>query len=209
MPKYIKNHRHNLELYWQQFYPNWKIPLGYHVHHIKPKCTFTDTTDPRINHPRNLIALHPDDHQSIHRLRGDKIAVTGMIIVACRKMSQKTKDKISKSNKGKVRTDAQRAVTSQARKGIKRPPELIAATAEKNRGKKRTPETCQRISESKLGKNNPNFGKKLSNETRQKMSDSAKGKQKSAEARANMSKAKLGKKRGPYKTGQTLKKRIT
>ena len=58
-------HRQNLINYWRQFYPKWKIPTGYHVHHIKPRCI--GGTD----HPRNLIALHPDDHKTIHKLRGD------------------------------------------------------------------------------------------------------------------------------------------
>ena len=74
---YTKDYKYNIIKYWRQYYPVWDIPKGYHVHHIKPKCTFDDKDDPRIHHPRNLIVLHPDDHQTIHRLRGDLRAAHG------------------------------------------------------------------------------------------------------------------------------------
>ena len=67
---YNKNYRKNLTLYWKQFYPNWSIPKGYDVHHIKPRCLW-DKEEIEQHHPKNLIALHPDDHYSIHNNRGE------------------------------------------------------------------------------------------------------------------------------------------
>jgi len=77
--------------------------LGYHVHHIKPKSTFEDKNDPQIHHPRNLIALHPDDHISIHKCRGDKQSMNFIrAIKPGYKHSSKTLLKMSKSLKGRI-----------------------------------------------------------------------------------------------------------
>lgn len=88
-PSYTNNYRRNLELYWRQFCPQWTIPVGFHVHHIKPKVTFENKDDPRIHHPRNLIALHPDDHLLIHKLRGDKFVNNSMILSITGQVSHK------------------------------------------------------------------------------------------------------------------------
>lgn len=32
-----KSYRNNLIEYWQQYYPNWQIPAGFHVHQGVPK----------------------------------------------------------------------------------------------------------------------------------------------------------------------------
>jgi len=92
--KYSVDYRRNLIKYWNQFIPNWSIPKGYHVHHIKPKSCGGS------NHPKNLIALHKDDHISIHKCRGDKITDNYIKIIG-HKHNDKTKDKIRKSNIGK------------------------------------------------------------------------------------------------------------
>ena len=105
MQLYSNNHRHNLTIYWRQFYPNWTIPKGYHVHHIKPKCTFADKNDPRIHHPRNLIALHPDDHQTIHRCRGDHQLANGILSVRHAIRTTEHTEKIAAANRGKKRTE--------------------------------------------------------------------------------------------------------
>ncbi len=100
---YTKNYRRNLILYWRQWYPDWTIPIGYHVHHIKPKGLFKNKKDPGIHHPRNLIALHPDDHISIHKCRGDKAIGNFIIVAGARKdqpVSTETRLKMSKSRKG-------------------------------------------------------------------------------------------------------------
>ena len=193
-PIYTTNYRKNLTLYWRQYYPDWTIPEGYHVHHIKPQAIFQDKSDPRINHPRNLIALHPDDHQSIHQLRGDKISRTGMIIIKNRKLSQATKDKISKGNKGKVRTSAFRKAVSDSKKGIPRSDNVKAKISESNRGQTRSLETREKMSVAKLGSKNPH-----SDATKKKMSEASKGKSKSNAHRKAISAAKQGVKRGPYK----------
>ena len=50
----------------------------------------------------NLIALHPDDHATIHRLRGDKFVVSAALLsIKDRVVSEETKEKISKNRKGK------------------------------------------------------------------------------------------------------------
>jgi len=69
------NYKQNLIKYWRQFNPLYKIPKGFHVHHIIPKLIAKQNgwEDAKINHPKNLIALHPDDHISIHKNRGDKL----------------------------------------------------------------------------------------------------------------------------------------
>jgi len=77
---YNKNSRRNLTVFWRQYFPEYQIPNGYHVHHIKPRSTFEDKEDPFMHHPKNLIALHPDDHVSIHLLRGDKYVHRNWII---------------------------------------------------------------------------------------------------------------------------------
>lgn len=139
---YTKKYRQNLINYWRQFYPNWSIPEGYHVHHIKPKCLFEDKNDFRIHHPRNLIALHPDDHISIHRCRGDAFV-----------------DVISNSPifsitgiKRKPFTDEHKRKLREANLGKKQSPETIEKRVKLNTGKKRSKEQCERISEGKTGK---------------------------------------------------------
>ena len=112
-PIYHKyDHRKNLTLYWRQYFPNYQIPKGYHVHHIKPKsiCKQKGWKDERINHPSNLIALHPDDHHSVHKCRGDIVTCNFIKIIGHQKgkkstrrnytHSKETRNKISKANKG-------------------------------------------------------------------------------------------------------------
>lgn len=67
------NHRKNLIKYWRQYNPLYEIPKGFHVHHITPRSIAKQQGwgDAKINHPKNLVALHPDDHISIHKNRGD------------------------------------------------------------------------------------------------------------------------------------------
>lgn len=133
---YTTNHRRNLVLYWRQFNPQWCIPPGYHVHHIKPKCTFANKDDPRIHHPSNLIALHPDDHVSIHRNRGDKFVSEHFIWhIAGKRWTEESKLKISKTRMGHI-------VTAETRKKLS-----IA-----NTGKVVSDETKQKIRDANLGK---------------------------------------------------------
>jgi hypothetical protein len=103
MPAYSKcDYRNNLILYWQQYYPTWTIPLGFQVHHIVPKSVAKNKgwDDYKINHPKNLVALHSDDHISIHKNRGDKY-VNGMVRLTVT-MFQKGNIPWSKGKKGLV-----------------------------------------------------------------------------------------------------------
>lgn len=89
-------YRRNLINYWRQWYPEWDIPKGFHVHHIIPRfCGGTDD-------PRNLIALHPDDHIAIHKNRGDKWAINGTFLSTKGKIvSEETRRKRSIAMKGR------------------------------------------------------------------------------------------------------------
>ena len=117
-----KTHRQNLRNYWRQWFPEWDIPLGFHVHHIKPKALFKDPNDLAINHPSNLIALHPDDHYSIHKCRGDNYIKQGSILkLKNYKHSEKTKRKIGESHKGSKRTAETKARMSKAQSGKNNP----------------------------------------------------------------------------------------
>ena len=163
---YNKNPRRNLTLYWQQFYPDWAIPTGYHVHHIKPKCTFKDPEDPRIHHPSNLIALHPDDHYAIHKCRGDKwISERFLLHVAGQKFSEADRLKMSEAKKGCTLSNTHKSNIAKARKGYKHTDIAI-----------RNMQQAQVKSE----------------ETKQKLSTAHTGKSKSKQHASNISKAKKG-----------------
>ena len=127
------NYRKVLEDYWQQYQPGWKIPTGFHVHHIKPISTFEDPNDPRIHNPRNLIALHPDDHVSIHENRGDHYVSGGSLTrIAGRTWTEESKQKVSAAMKkqyangrvnskgmlGKKLTTEQKEKISKTHKGV-------------------------------------------------------------------------------------------
>jgi len=76
-----------------------------------------------------------------------------------KKLSLKTRQKMSLAAKGKPKSPEHRAKISAAHKGqkhkwqntINHNPEKIRKTAEKHRGMKRSLETCQRISTAKMG----------------------------------------------------------
>lgn len=168
---YTNDYRRNLINYWRQFYPEWEIPTGYHVHHIIPvSCGGS-------HHPKNLIALHPDDHISIHRCRGDKIGDKFIYSIGSRtgnKLSKETKNKISKSKKGQKHTLESKLKMSKQRSGKNH----------WNYGKTWSEETKRKNSESNRlrRKLNPELfinpptpkGRKHSEETKRKMSESRK-----------------------------------
>jgi len=163
---YTKNHRRNLIKYWKQFYPDYTIPIGYHVHHIKPKCTFEDQNDPRIHHPSNLIALHPDDHLTIHKCRGDKYIKEHFIMnIAGRKFTLEDKLKMSI-----------------AKKGCKLSQEHKDNIASAIKGKKHSASAISNMQKAQV----------KSNDTKLKLSKAHKGKSKSKEHSENISKAKKG-----------------
>lgn len=150
---YTKKYRQNLILYWRQFLPNWDIPKGYHVHHIKPQSLFDGTLD--AHHPKNLIALHPDDHLSIHKNRGD---VFVDVIVNSPLFS-------IKGIKRKPFTDEHKRKLRESNLGKKQSKETIEKRVKSNTGKKRSKEQCERISNGKRGgtKSSPSL------ETREKL----------------------------------------
>lgn len=177
MLNYTNNYKRNLIIYWQQFYPNWQIPNGYHVHHIKPKCTFTDPNDPRIHHPRNLIALHPDDHRSIHFCRGDQFNKSFMLHVLGRIVSEETKKKISAKNKGRIlpaRTDKARKNQSASQQGRILSEETKKKIGTANKGLTRSEAQKQRISAGHKGLIQSEF-------TKQKRSIALKGRKRPQE----------------------------
>lgn len=177
---YNNNPRRNLTLYWKQFYPEWEIPAGFHVHHIKPKCTFESHDDPRIHHPKNLIALHPDDHISIHKCRGDKwISERFILHVAGQKFSDETKRKMSQTKQGRVLSSETKNRISKSRKGYKHTTSAIEnmkkaqlkseltkrKLSDSHRGKIFSEEHCANISAGKKGNPNPHTSKRLKGST--------------------------------------------
>jgi len=136
------DYKNILENYWQQLLPGWKIPTGFHVHHIKPKSTYVDKTDPRINHPSNLIALHPDDHYTIHKLRGDKYVRKGFMTICGRKtpMSAETKKKLSVAHTGKKLSAVTKQKISAAHLGKSHSVQTKEKIGAAHRGKKITEE---------------------------------------------------------------------
>lgn len=178
--EYNNNARRNLTLFWKQFYPQWEIPTGFHVHHIKPKCTFEDRDDLRIHHPSNLIALHPDDHLTIHRCRGDKWIQEHFVMrVAGQKFPADVRLKMSKAHAGKKLSFEHKAKIGKAIKGKKHNAEAIAnmqraqvkseETKEKlsmaHKGKIRSVEHSRNISKAKKGVPNPHVSKKFKGST--------------------------------------------
>ena len=170
MSTYTNNYRRNLELYWQQFYPNWKIPTGFHVHHIKPICTFKDGNDPLMHHPKNLIALHPDDHITIHKCRGDKIS-NGILIIANRirqPHTEETKQKMRQSHKKRLKGTVSPIL------GRKHTKTSIDKMVKSSTGVLHSDSTKQKMSIDRKGKDNNMFGKHHSLESKKKMSESRK-----------------------------------
>ncbi len=176
--KYTNNYRRNLELYWRQFYPNWTIPKGYHVHHIKPKGEFKDKNDPRIHHPRNLIALHPDDHITIHECRGDNfLGKLGLLALKNYSHSDITTNKISKSlteyysnpsNLQKLQeTRANQVVSDKTRR--------LVGDASKRYWNNLSDEEYANVCLSRSGANNPNYNNKMSPESKQLIANANKG----------------------------------
>lgn len=191
--KNTENYKENLILYWQQFYPDWQIPAGYHVHHIKPVCTFEDPNDPKIHHPSNLIALHVDDHTTIHNMRGDKLAASLIWSMKGRVVSEETKSKMSQTHKTRKRkplSEEHKRKLAKANKG--RTFSHTEATKMKMRAAVRPPrqpvsdETRQKLSLA-------NKGRKVTAATRQKISQGNKGRKATDEQRRAQSIARTGK----------------
>lgn len=162
--EYTNNYRHNLTCFWRQFYSRWTIPIGYHVHHIKPKCTFANKNDPGIHHPRNLIALHPDDHVSIHSCRGDVLTKNFITSTVGRIASEEEKNKHRGKNNGmykKSHTAESCRLISENRKG--------KCVGNDNPAKR--PTVRKILSEGKMGDKNPMYNKSPSIDTRIKMSE--------------------------------------
>lgn len=122
-PIYSKtNYKQNIILYWQQYFPQYQIPKGYHVHHIYPKslCKQEGWTEEQIHHPKNLIVLHPDDHQSIHLCRGDKRALGGFLSIKGLTRSQEDlKRAAQKGLRNKLKNVDEHGLNSNQRGNIK------------------------------------------------------------------------------------------
>jgi hypothetical protein len=185
------NFRQNLIKYWRQFYPSWNIPKGYHVHHIVPKAIAKQQgwSDERINHPKNLIALHPDDHHSIHLNRRDVCAQNGFLKIVGlnspsgknasmygKKHSKETKKKMSEWHTGRTRSKETKKKMSECQKGEKGywygkkfTEEHKRKISEGNKGRILSEENKQKLLEA-------NLGKKLTEEHKRKISESNKEK---------------------------------
>jgi len=171
-------YRQNLINYWRQWYPEWEIPKGFHVHHIIPQSCGGS------NHPSNLIALHPDDHVAIHKNRGDRFA-GNIISTIGRTLTEETKRKMSEAKKGKKRTEETKRKISNAHKGKKFSSEHKKKISDAGKKRNHSKETKQKMSASKIGStlsdnhkkriSDSHIGLKHSEKTKQKMSRARKG----------------------------------
>lgn len=103
-----------------------------------------------------------------------------------RKLSDKTRQKISESNKGQKRSPETCRRNSEAQKGKKLSAETCRKMSASRKGKKRSPEIGQKISTSLKGR-------KLAPEHRRKMSESASNR--SPEVNRKLAESRKGKKR--------------
>jgi len=102
-------------------------PKGFHIHHIKPRCEGGD------ERRGNLIALHPDDHFLIHKMRGDKILNKNFILMSGhtnlgRKWSEESKNNQSSRMRGEgnnrfgtSHSEGTLSVMSSLKKGLNHP----------------------------------------------------------------------------------------
>lgn len=157
------NYRSNIVKYWRQWYPQYTIPKGHHVHHIIPRCICKQNgwSDDQINHPRNLIVVDPVTHADLHKCRGDNVT-DGFIYVIGRIQTQEIREKISSSSKGRKVSEVTLKRRSASLKGKKR--------------SVKTKELLRCIQ----------TGKKASNATRLKMSKSQRGNIKHIGANSSM-----------------------
>ena len=81
------------------------------------------------------------------------------------KRSEKTKEKISKAQRGKLNHNYGKKASKETRKKM----------SEAQKGRKITEETREKMSEAQSGKKHPFYGKKLPLKTRKKMSEAHKG----------------------------------
>ena len=109
-------------------------------------------------------------------------------------LSEETKRKISKANKGKVVSEVTKHRQSESmKKFYKNNPQNKIRLSELNRGRKLSEETKNKLSESHKGKKNYWYGKKIPIQMRKKMSITHTGKKMSQEAIEKMRKANMGK----------------
>ena len=177
-----------LTKYWRQYYPNYQFPKGFVVHHIIPRC------EGGTDDPKNLIALHPDDHATIHRCRGDKVSEKFILIgnywdeekrESARKRAtgvKQSKETIQKRMRygeehhwyGKTFSEQHRKKLSNSHKGKKLSKDHRDAIRSKLSGRVRTDTERQAISKAKKGKSNGREGYKHQSNTLQKMRESTK-----------------------------------
>ena len=164
-------------------------PESGHKHHIIPRCWFRMNNLPIDNSKDNLVLLSYEDHCKIHKLmylcskseelRNKMICaynmlMKGTVLGISYKLTQDTKNKLSKAHKGKHHSEETRRKIGEASKG-----------------RKYTEETHRKMSEAHKG-NTYHKGKHHSEETRRKISESLKGVHHSEEARIKMSESRKG-----------------
>jgi len=186
----------NYRKIWQE--ANGPIPKdeqgrSYEIHHIDGNRT--------NNSLENLTCISISEHYEIH-LRQKDYAAAALIAERANKetitgwhISEKVRQKMSSSRKGKKHSEETKRKISKASKSRQHTQETKRKLSEigKNRtSKPLSNETKYKISEALKGR-------KLSEKHKQKISENKVGKKQSEETRHKMSEAKRGIKRGPYK----------
>lgn len=149
-------------------------PKEGHKHHIVPRCWFKMNNLPIDNSKDNLVLLSYEDHVKVHKLTilcADTKEMASKMSYAVHRLlkgqfkgihhTEETKQKMSKSQKGRTFSDESRRKMSEAAKN--------KVFSEEHRRK---------ISESTRGKNNPMYGKQHTDAQRKKMSEALKGQNK-------------------------------
>lgn len=115
------------------------------------------------------------------------------------KHSDKTKEKMSRSNADRKHSEETKKKMSKSHKGKILSKETRERMSEAFKGKSKSEEHRKKLSEAKIGSKHPNYGKPRSDETKKKVSDALKGnkngkynlgKKRSEESKIKMSEAK-------------------
>lgn len=144
------------EIHWMDFYKTLDRDFGYNL----------------MRDSRQLVEFCPETIEKMSKAKLGKYVGENNPNFG-KKRPQEVKDKVSKANKGRKRTEEQLAKIRENRKPT-------------------SPETIAKMSLARLGEKNPNFGKDVSQETRDKIRKANTGRVTSDETKKKLSDAGKG-----------------